>query len=122
MSVSCSSVASARLFEGIEDYGGSFLDNFQALGEEGRVAGIEVDVIRRSSVCLKTYGLADHERSGFGLGFAYCLGGCFATLGPVQHRGRQFRHKSENSSAEDWPGNKAIFRCSSSREPGRYFL
>jgi hypothetical protein len=46
---------------------------------------IKVDVIRRCSVCLKAYGLADHKRNGFGLGFAYCLGGRGATFGPVQH-------------------------------------
>jgi hypothetical protein len=63
-----------RLFEGKEDCGGSFLDDFQALGEQGRVAVLQVDVICRGSVCLKAYGLADHKRNDLGLGFAQSLG------------------------------------------------
>jgi 2-haloalkanoic acid dehalogenase type II len=74
-----------QAFRGRRESRRSFLDDFQALGEQGRVPAIQVDVIRRCSVCLKAYGLADDKRNSFGFGFAYCLGGRGATLGPVQH-------------------------------------
>ena len=80
-------------FERGKNQAGSLLDDLQALGEQGCVAVVQVDVIRRCPACVEADGLADYKGDCLGFGFAYCLGGCGAPLCLVQHLVRQFMHK-----------------------------
>ncbi len=56
-----------------------------ALGKQGRVAVVKVDVVRRRPACFKANGLSHHKGHGLGFGFAYRLGGGGAAFGFVQH-------------------------------------
>jgi hypothetical protein len=59
------------------------LDDFQALGQECRIAVVETNVVSGRGSGVESHCLADDECNGFGLGLAYDLGGDRTPLGAV---------------------------------------
>lgn len=70
-------------FECGEDDGGGLLDDFQALSEQGGVAMIQSDVVRRISPAVEFDGGSDHERYRLGFRLALGRGGGDAPLGKM---------------------------------------
>ncbi len=92
-----------------KDDGGGLLDDFQALGEQGSIAVVQVDVVSGGGPGFETNRVGDHKGDSLGFGLTDNLGCGGAALGLVQHKCASSCTRVENSSAEDWPGSKAIF-------------
>jgi hypothetical protein len=59
------------------------LDDFQALGQECRVAVVETNVVSGRGSGVESNGLANDERNGFSFGLAHHFRGRGAPLGAV---------------------------------------
>jgi hypothetical protein len=80
-------------FQRLKDDAGGLLDDFKALGEECRVAFVEVDVVGGRPPRIESNRSADYERDCLGLGLTHGLRGRGAALGLVQHLVREFVNK-----------------------------
>ena len=74
-----------RRLECGKDDGGGLLDDFQALGEQGSIAVVEVDVVSGGGPGFQTNRFGDHKGDSLGLGLTHNLGCGGAALGLVQH-------------------------------------
>jgi hypothetical protein len=72
-------------FQRLKDDAGGLLDDFKALGEECRVAVVQVDVVGGCPTRIESNRPADYERDCLGLGLTHGLRGRGAALGLVQH-------------------------------------
>jgi len=68
-----------------EDHGSALLNGFQALLQEIGVSVPKLDIVLGRGSVLKSDRLANYKSHGFGLCFAYLLGGQRASVATVEH-------------------------------------